>query len=138
MKEITLTSSIYETSGGCNACVPYEVTVYKIHLNGIDYPLDELTVSNLVNMIARKSGYQQETITEMFEDQTIFTSPELTVTYSDESGLLTYSNGTEIVQTVDLLPRKELIFAKTNEILTQVFHLEACDFVIKKDETIHR
>lgn len=138
MKEIVLTSSIYETSGGCNACVPYEVTVYKINLNGIDYPLDELTVSNLVNMIVRKNGYQQETVVEMFDDKTIFKNTEQTITYSNESGILTYFNGTESVQTVDMLPRKELIFAKVNEILTQVFHLESCNFIIQEDDTVHR
>lgn len=138
MKKIVLTSSVYETNGGCNACVPYEVTIYKIRLNNIDYPLDELTVSNLVNMIVRKSGYQQETISHMFDDQTLFKNLDYTIEYTNDSGLLSYTNGTESIQSADLLQNKELIFTKANEILTQIFHLEACDFILQEEEGIHR
>ncbi|MDV5039332.1 DUF4809 family protein, partial [Enterococcus faecalis] len=45
MQEAIITSTVDLTSGGCNACGLVEDTVYTLAMNGVDIPLDGLTVA---------------------------------------------------------------------------------------------
>ncbi|HCS98500.1 MAG TPA: DUF4809 domain-containing protein, partial [Enterococcus faecalis] len=51
MQEAIITSTVDLTSGGCNACGLVEDTVYTLAMNGVDIPLDGLTVAHLVSAV---------------------------------------------------------------------------------------
>lgn len=60
MQEAIITSTVDLTSGGCNACGLVEDTVYTLAMNGVDIPLDGLTVAHLVSAVVARNGFKQE------------------------------------------------------------------------------
>ena len=71
MQEAIITSTVDLTSGGCNACGLVEDTVYTLAMNGVDIPLDGLTVAHLVSAVVARNGFKQELQMDMLDDEYI-------------------------------------------------------------------
>ena len=103
MQEAIITSTVDLTSGGCNACGLVEDTVYTLAMNGVDIPLDGLTVAHLVSAVVARNGFKQELQMDMLDDEYIL--------YRKEDTAVT--------------------FKEVNQILTTVFGIETVNFIIE-------
>lgn len=96
MQEAIITSTVDLTSGGCNACGLVEDTVYTLAMNGVNIPLDGLTVAHLVSAVVARNGFKQELQMDMLDDEYILYRKEDTaVTFKETYNHLSYDNGSE-------------------------------------------
>ncbi|HIB3664611.1 TPA: DUF4809 family protein [Enterococcus faecalis] len=132
MQEAIITSTVDLTSGGCNACGLVEDTVYTLAMNGVDIPLDGLTVAHLVSAVVARNGFKQELQMDMLDDEYIFYRKEDTaVTFKEAYNHLSYDNGSEKIQSKNKLEDLPELFEQVNQILTTVFGIETVNFIIE-------
>lgn len=104
MQEAIITSTVDLTSGGCNACGLVEDTVYTLAMNGVDIPLDGLTVAHLVSAVVARNGFKQELQMDMLDDEYIlYQKEDTTVTFKEAYNHLSYDNGSEKIQSKNKL-----------------------------------
>jgi len=130
MQEAIITSTVDLTDGGCNACGLMEDTVYTLAINGVDIPVDRLTVKHIVSAIAIRNGYKQELVMDMMDEYVRYCKAARTVSFHEEYDQLTYSDNGNTVTTKNKIADLEDLFATVNQVLTKVFQLEAVHFVV--------
>lgn len=118
-------------NGGCNACPTVKTTSYSLTLDGINTPLENLDVVSLVMVIALKSGYRQELMMDFMDEYIAFIREENTVQLFDEYGIQVYKKGIKEMKVALNYPNNDVLFKKTNEILTELFEIETVEFVIE-------
>ena len=65
-------------------------------MNGVDIPLDGLTVAHLVSAVVARNGFKQELQMDMLDDEYILYRKEDTaVTFKETYNHLSYDNGSE-------------------------------------------
>ena len=131
MQEAVITSTVDLSDSGCNACGLAEDTVYTLAINGVDIPLDGLTVAHLISAIVSRNGYKQELVMDMDDEYIAYKNSQTTVTFKEEYNQLSYSKGDLAVNTKNKFADMKELFEIVNKILTTIFQLEAIDFVIE-------
>lgn len=131
MQEAVITSTVDLSDSGCNACGLVEDTVYTLAINGVDIPLDGLTVAHLISAIVSRNGYKQELVMDMDDEYIAYKNSQTTVTFKEEYNQLSYSKGDLAVNTKNKFADMKELFEIVNKILTTIFQLEAIDFVIE-------
>ena len=109
-----------------------EDTVYTLAMNGVDIPLDGLTVAHLVSAVVARNGFKQELQMDMLDDEYILYRKEDTaVTFKETYNHLSYDNGSEKIQSKNKLEDLPKLFEQVNQILTTVFGIETVNFIIE-------
>ena len=69
---------------------------HTLAMNGVDIPLDGLTVAHLVSAIVARNGFKQELQMDMLDDEYIlYRKEDTTVTFKEAYNHLSYDNGSE-------------------------------------------
>lgn len=134
MQEIKVVGKTVLSNNGCNACAPVPVTMYKLYFsNGVEVPMEDMTVQNLVMAIVLREGYNQELKIQMSEEYVLFSNGEQEIRCEEEYGIVTYKNAQDSIETNDKLKSRYEVFEKVNEIITTIFKLNPVRFIEDND-----
>ncbi|MBL1229961.1 DUF4809 family protein [Enterococcus sp. BWB1-3] len=128
MKTARISSIIDLTEGGCNACGIIKCESYTLTMDGLETPLEELTVSTLVMTLALKSGFKQEMKMALLDDYISFTKGDLEVKLFEDYDRLTYKSAAAEMNTRDRIADTQELTETANNILTTLFQIEAIAF----------
>lgn len=128
MTKAIISSVVDLTEGGCNACGVIKCVSYTLTIDEREIPLEELTVSSLVMTLVLKNGYKQEMKMDMLDDYLSFTKSGYEVKLFEEYNQLTYKSPDTEIQTTDRIEDTKELTEKVNEVLTNIFKLEAIEF----------
>ncbi|MBO0471771.1 DUF4809 family protein [Enterococcus sp. DIV0242_7C1] len=130
MKCATISKTVDLLDGGCNVCGIIENENYTLVLDEQAVPLDELTVNELVTAIVLKEGFKRSYETDVIDDFTLYKKEAQIIRMKEEFDHLTYSNGTEQIETNDYIINKNSLIERVNVILSTIFGLEKINFTL--------
>lgn len=127
--QATISHSTDLINGGCNACPTIKTMSYTLTLGQVTTPLEELDVPSLVMAIVLQAGFRQTLVMDFMDECIEFQYEEKRVRFVEQFGKQIYkTDEQEIISTQH--QSTELLFQQVNQILTELFEIEAVAFIV--------
>lgn len=130
MENIKITSQKAATTGGCGSYPSYTL----LFENGEASVVEELDVPSVIMAIVLANRWSQayEGI-GIGEDAVIFHRGHQRVMLEEGHQRIAYSSNGKCLRTAKHYEDPQALFAKVNEVLEEIFHMESCRFEVKRD-----
>ncbi|MGY3704858.1 hypothetical protein BW731_07570 [Vagococcus martis] len=129
MEKIVIHCTTEIVHGGCNVCPTTATPTYDVEIAGKTTAIPNLDVVSLLRPILREHGYKERQEYDVAGDYDVFENTLNTVNiFESYQGLRfeTQSGEKEVKQTYE---SEDELFKVVNELLTDLFKLEAIEFV---------
>ncbi|MGX7012798.1 DUF4809 family protein [Vagococcus silagei] len=134
MEKIKIYHSTELLSGGCNACVNVNVDMYRIEINEIVRPLENLDVLSIITIVALANGFRQQQEYDIDEDYDIFKKSGVEVSVHDDMTGWRFVKGNQSFTALKKYENPAELFQVINQLLITYFELEEKNFELNQGE----